>query len=237
MATNTLIALGGNLGDVAGCFLRAIERLNSVGHSQVQQVSHTYRTVAVGDVADVSYLNAILTLETKLPPLRLLTWMHEIEHELGRERSLHWGPRTIDLDLILYDAEVISSDTLTVPHPACFYRRFVLDPAVEIAADWRHPVFNLTLQALRDRLLQRPLPISILGSESLFAQLARETAIAAELKSVAPDGAAVIFDLIGHCSEPHSLDLSQMQNPDTVARQILLAMTDEPHPVLKNGDS
>lgn len=174
-----LIALGGNLGPVGETFHRALGRLSSDPGVAVTRMSRIYRSSPVGEIAGGEFQNAVAELETKLEPLRLLDLLQRVETDLGRTRDAHWGARTLDLDLILYADQVIDIPRLRVPHPACWYRRFVLDPMVEIAADVLHPERGVTFGALRSALLVRPFRVVFAGgSESeradLIDQLARD---------------------------------------------------------------
>jgi len=157
------IALGGNLGDVAATFTEALSRLDAHAQIEVRAKSSNYRTAAVGEHAGDEFVNAAAELATTLQPLELLDELQTAEDALGRTRELHWGPRTLDLDLIQYDQLVIDSPKLILPHPHGWYRRFVLDPVVEIAPQLNHPSFQRTYRELREQLLVRPLPIHVTG--------------------------------------------------------------------------
>lgn len=157
------IALGGNLGSVAETFHRALALLAETPGIAVRAVSSFHRTIPVGSLAGDPYLNAAAGLETDLPPAELLGRLHDVEHRLGRVRTGHWHPRPIDLDLLLYGDAIVHSPALTVPHPHLWYRRFVLDPLVEIAADVVHPEQRCTIQQLRERLLRRPFVCALAG--------------------------------------------------------------------------
>lgn len=157
------IALGGNLGSVANTFRDAVALLNHVSDSSVTRMSRCYTTSPVGADAGSEFLNAAAELQTTLPPLEVLARLQAVETQLGRVRSIHWGPRTLDLDLLLYDQQVVSTPVLTIPHPHMWYRRFVLDPLAEIAPDVIHCVQGLTIAELRERLLARPLKCALLG--------------------------------------------------------------------------
>jgi 2-amino-4-hydroxy-6-hydroxymethyldihydropteridine diphosphokinase len=156
------IGLGGNLGGVATVFRQAIERLTE-SDCQIHAVSRCYRTPAVGSHAGADFLNAAVAIDTNLSAEALLERFQSIETELGRVRSVRWGPRTIDLDLLVYGGTVVESPRLMVPHPGCWYRRFVLDPLVDIAAEVIHPIKGATMAELRARLLVRPLPVGLAG--------------------------------------------------------------------------
>ena len=161
----SFIALGGNLGDVESAFRSALDELNADARVDVGRVSSFYRTIPMGEDAGGAYLNAAAELETTCPPLAVLDILQAIETRLGRDRQrpTRWGPRTLDLDLLLYGNEVFEHPRLTLPHPGCWYRRFVLDPLAEIAPDIVHPLKRETISELRRRLLQRPLPVSVAG--------------------------------------------------------------------------
>jgi 2-amino-4-hydroxy-6-hydroxymethyldihydropteridine diphosphokinase len=174
-----LVSLGGNLGDVRATFRDAIESLRRHPHIQAVHASRTFSTPPVGDDAGDPFLNAAAELTTSLEPLPLLELLQATEQQLGRVRTLHWGPRTLDLDLLTFDDLNIYHPRLKLPHPGCWYRRFVLDPLVEIAADVVHPEKEATFFRLRERLLVRPLQVSIAGGEpsargSLVAMLVNQ---------------------------------------------------------------
>jgi 2-amino-4-hydroxy-6-hydroxymethyldihydropteridine diphosphokinase len=162
------ISLGGNSGPVAATFEQALGRLQSDGACRVIALSRYHATAPVGDQAGAGFLNAAAELETALEPLELLDKLQTVERDLGRTRSTHWGPRTLDLDLLFYDSQIINSPRLVVPHPAAWYRRFVLDPLAEIAPRFVHPVKQVDMGTLRDRLLARPLQVSLAGSPSEY---------------------------------------------------------------------
>lgn len=154
------IALGGNIGDSASLFQHALQLLNS-DCIRVSAVSPLYKSSAMGSAAGDDFVNAAAILETELNPLQLLKRLHGVEDHLGRTRKTHWGPRPIDLDLLLFEQQVIDTAALVVPHPAMWHRRFVLEPLVQIAPDFVHPVLHQSVRQLFHRLQQRPLPIGV----------------------------------------------------------------------------
>lgn len=156
-----LVALGGNEGDVSATFHCACDELNQLPAIDIKARSSEYSSPAVGPAAGASFLNAAVLLRTTLAPLQLLDVLQQAESRHGRVRTVRWGPRTLDLDLLCHGQTVLDTPRLTLPHPACWYRRFVLDPVVEIAGDYVHPVFELPFRELRDRLLPRPLPVAV----------------------------------------------------------------------------
>lgn len=151
------------MGAVADTFQRALALLNHAPGVSVVQSSRTYTTAPVGLNAGNEFLNAVAELRTSRSPMELLKILQSIETQLGRNRTIRWGPRTLDLDLLLYEQTVLDSAELTIPHPHLWYRRFVLDPLVEIAPDVLHPVHQLTLAELQRQLLVRPLACRLQG--------------------------------------------------------------------------
>ncbi len=145
------IALGSNLGDSRSILDSAIERLRLYPQIELIAVSSWYLTKPVGP-PQPDYLNGCATLQTSLEPCDLLTALHAIEHEFGRVREQHWGARTLDLDLLLYNRQIIDTPSLQVPHPRMTERAFVLIPLVEIAPAWIEPRSGRTIADWCDRL-------------------------------------------------------------------------------------
>ena len=147
LTTRVFLLLGTNLGDRARNLLVARELLEiTVG--KIIQRSSTYETAAWGKTDQSDFLNEVIEAATIKTPHELLSTIHEVESQMGRLREEKWGPRIIDIDLLLYSDCIIESENLTVPHPALHLRRFTLTPLAEIARDFVHPIFQKTIGEL-----------------------------------------------------------------------------------------
>jgi 2-amino-4-hydroxy-6-hydroxymethyldihydropteridine diphosphokinase len=145
------IGIGSNLGDRKANCMRAIELLAGKG-IVVRKESSLYETDPWGDKNQPKFLNMAIEIETELKPRDLLGILADIEKELGRKKSHKWGPRIIDLDILLYNSITIDQDDLKIPHPLMHKRDFVLKPLYEIAPDVKHPVLNLSTGELLQKL-------------------------------------------------------------------------------------
>ena len=146
------IALGSNIGDKGEYLLAAVDSLRGDRQCRVEKVSGFIETAPYGVVEQDKFLNGCLKLRTLLTPEELLNKLHEIEHQSGRERTIHWGPRTLDLDIIFYDDLIFGSDDLCIPHVDMHNRRFVLEPLDEIAPYLHHPVTGKTVREMLNEL-------------------------------------------------------------------------------------
>jgi 2-amino-4-hydroxy-6-hydroxymethyldihydropteridine diphosphokinase len=144
------LSLGSNVGERAANLNAAIERLRTLG--EVVAVSSLYETEPVEFAAQPWFLNCAVKLNTEKMPKQLLDAVLDIEKGMGRKRLKKKGPRTIDIDILLFGNSIIEAKGLTVPHPAMHERRFVLEPLAEIAPEVRHPVFKRTARELKDAL-------------------------------------------------------------------------------------
>ncbi len=142
------IGIGSNLGDREAAFKVALTALANTAHITVLKVSAPLETEPVGGPEQPYFLNAAAELQTSLSPRALLSRLLAIEEELGRVRVEIWGPRVIDLDLLLYDDQVIDEPGLQVPHPLMHTRAFVLKPLAEIAPQAMHPALDKTAAQL-----------------------------------------------------------------------------------------
>jgi 2-amino-4-hydroxy-6-hydroxymethyldihydropteridine diphosphokinase len=154
------LSLGSNVGDREANLRTAIERLGSLG--EVAAVSSIYETEPVEYTQQPWFLNCVVKLQTEKMPKQLLSQLLGIEQSMGRRRygqqgpTRVKGPRTIDIDILLFGHSIVDAAGLTIPHPAMHERRFVLEPLAEIAPDERHPVFKRTVRELRDALPAGP---------------------------------------------------------------------------------
>ena len=144
------LSLGSNLGDREANLSTAITKLAEFGNVIV--VSSFYETEPVDVPAQPWFLNCAVKFETEKMPRQLMSAILSLEQSMGRQRRQSKGPRTIDIDVLLFGSSVIELPSLTVPHPRMHQRRFVLEPLAEIAPEARHPVFKRTMRELRDAL-------------------------------------------------------------------------------------
>jgi 2-amino-4-hydroxy-6-hydroxymethyldihydropteridine diphosphokinase len=150
MHKRVYLSLGSNLGDRAAHLNAGIDRMNTLG--KVLAVSSFYETEPVELTAQPWFLNCAVELDTEKMPKQLLAAILNIEKEMGRQRVQEKGPRTLDVDLLLFGNSIIKMKGLTIPHSAMHQRRFVLEPLAEIAPEARHPVFKRSIRELRDAL-------------------------------------------------------------------------------------
>jgi len=142
------IGVGANIGDRAGTMLRALRQIQLLQDTEIIQVSGFYNTEPVGLKEQNDFLNAVVQVRTLLSPEDLLRALQKIEQNLGRVRTIHWGPRTIDLDILCAGNVMSNTELLTLPHPELGKRRFVLAPFCELAPGFRVPGYNQTVQQL-----------------------------------------------------------------------------------------
>ena len=146
------IAFGSNMGDKKQFIDNGIRGLSQTKGCRIEAVSDYLITEPYGVLDQDEFLNGALKMRTLLTPEELLERLHQLEQEANRERIIHWGPRTLDLDILFYDQEIIDSPTLHIPHTDLQNRTFVLIPMNQIAPYLRHPVLNQTISQLLDSL-------------------------------------------------------------------------------------
>ena len=142
------LSIGSNVGDrrnYLNCALQALEEYEEIMDLRVSDI---FETEPYGPVAQDNFYNACVELRTLFDPERMLEVLHEIEHKANRKRDIHWGPRTLDMDLIFYDKLVYESDTLMIPHVDMEHRDFVLKPLSQLCPHYRHPLLGRTVMQL-----------------------------------------------------------------------------------------
>ena len=166
-----LLALGSNLGDRREMLSRVTSVVASLPETQLLARSSWHETTPIGGQSGQgAYLNGSLLLETRFSPQELSDAIHEIERRLGRQREVRWDSRLIDIDLLLYDLETVGSKELTIPHPRMSFRRFVLEPACEVAGFMVHPSSGWTLARLLYHLRRAPHYVAVTAAEPAAAQ-------------------------------------------------------------------
>ena len=146
------IALGSNMGDRGKYLQMGVDAMKDREDIRLKKISSWRRTAPYGGVEQEDFLNGVMEIQTLLPPSELLDYLHEIEQRAERKREIRWGPRTLDMDILLYDDLVVESEELIIPHVDMQNRDFVLGPMSEIAPWVRHPVSGLTMEQLYARL-------------------------------------------------------------------------------------
>jgi 2-amino-4-hydroxy-6-hydroxymethyldihydropteridine diphosphokinase len=147
------IGIGSNIGNRQKNCLRAIELLEKRGVI-IKERSSMYETEPWGIKDQPKFINMVVEIETVLNPNELLRILKDVEKKVGRKESLKWGPRIIDLDILLVDDIIINEDNLKIPHPLMHKRDFVLQPLCEIAPDIKHPLLKLSIDKLMQKLLK-----------------------------------------------------------------------------------
>jgi 2-amino-4-hydroxy-6-hydroxymethyldihydropteridine diphosphokinase len=148
MTNIAYIGLGSNIGDRFGYLKQAVFLLNELDNTKVEKVSSVYETAPVGYVEQEPFLNIAIQVSTNMDAHKLLETMQSIEMKLGRKREIRWGPRTIDLDILLYNHENIETESLIVPHPRMYERAFVLVPLCDINKDVKQAISDMQLEEM-----------------------------------------------------------------------------------------
>ncbi len=147
------IGLGSNMGNKKVYLEGALESIRQIKGCRIEAVSDLIETEAYGGVEQDDFLNGVAALRTILPPETLLEELQRIEKEAGRERKIHWGPRTLDLDILFYDKLILEEEKLILPHPDLQNRRFVLEPMMQLAPYYRHPVSGESIKEMWSKLV------------------------------------------------------------------------------------
>lgn len=149
------LSAGSNMGDREGYITTGLDRLKAHPLIRVQQVADMLETAPYGMIEQAPFLNTAIRLSTLLPPGELLETLHEIEQAAGRTRKVHWGPRTLDLDILFYDKLVYEDENLILPHADLENRYFVLKPLCQLAPNFRHPVLQKTVSQMLEAVEQQ----------------------------------------------------------------------------------
>ena len=149
------VALGSNLGDRQAYLRSGIDGVKAHPLCRVEEVAPVYVTAPYGGVKQEDFLNTVMKVKTLLEPEQLLDVLQGLERKAGRERKIHWGPRTLDLDVLFFDGRILETPRLTVPHPDLENRDFVLKPLCDIAPGLVHPVNGKTAYRMLKELEEK----------------------------------------------------------------------------------
>ncbi len=149
------LGLGSNMGDKKAYLDSAVKAISETEGCELLRVSDYLCTKPYGGVEQDDFLNACLSLRTLLTPQELLNRLHEIEQDAGRERVIRWGPRTLDLDILMYDDLIMETEELILPHVEMHLREFVLEPLRQIAPGKRHPITRMTVDQMLEQLTKK----------------------------------------------------------------------------------
>ena len=147
MGSRVFIGVGSNLGNRRGYYQKALDLMADLPQTAIVRCSSLYETEPIGEAKNW-YINGVVELETALSPQHLLSRLQKIESALGRTRAKKWASRTIDLDILLFDKQVVNEERLKIPHPEMYRRRFVLLPLSELAPRFVHPLLGSTVAEL-----------------------------------------------------------------------------------------
>jgi len=150
--TKVYAGLGSNLGNKRENIIKAIDRLDACEGICVKEKSAFFNTTPVGGPLQPDYVNCVIGMETEIEPQVLLEEFKKIEIGLGRKPGVRWGPRVVDLDILLYGNRIVDEHNLKIPHERMHERAFVLEPLCEISPDIKHPVSGISISELLEKL-------------------------------------------------------------------------------------
>jgi 2-amino-4-hydroxy-6-hydroxymethyldihydropteridine diphosphokinase len=149
------VGIGSNMNDPVNQCLKAMDRISAINKTKLLRRSSLYETEPFGLENQDWFINAVAEIRTEMTPHELFIKLQAIEQDMGRVRGEKWGPRIIDLDILLYGQDVVHDEILDIPHPELHKRRFVLAPICEIASYVIHPAFGVSMRGLLDRVKDR----------------------------------------------------------------------------------
>lgn len=209
-----LLGLGSNLGDREATLKTALTAIDALPDVQLRKHSQWLHTQPIGGpVGQGEFLNGVALVDTTIAPLILLKELQQIEQRLGRQPGDRWAPRPIDIDMLLYDRQVLEQEMIMLPHPRLTFRRFVLQPAAEIAPKMIHPVIGWTIERLLLHLDRASDLVAIVSpsetrrrsvTEMLTARFAAKPTAQPELGAAAPHWPADLTTWIAISSPPSS---------------------------------
>ena len=146
------IGIGSNVGDATDNCIKAVKEIGLIKGNRIVKVSSLYRAEPISHIKQDWFINCVVKIETDLTPYSLLSDLQKVEKRLGRKRDIRHGPRTIDLDILIFNSLIIDDDKLKIPHPRMHERRFVLEPLSEIDENLIHPVIKKSIKSLLNEI-------------------------------------------------------------------------------------
>lgn len=146
------IGIGSNVGDKIDNCIKVISEIEKIDKNKIIAISSLYKTEPIDYIKQDWFVNCVVKIETDLTPYSLLSDLQDVEKRLGRKKGVKWGPRTIDLDILIFNSLIIDDDKLKIPHPRMHERRFVLEPLSEIDENLIHPIIKKSIRILLNEL-------------------------------------------------------------------------------------
>ena len=149
---SVFIGIGSNVGDATDNCIKAVKEIGLIKGNRIVKVSSLYMTEPISHIKQDWFINCVVKIETDLTPYSLLSDLQKVEKRLGRKRDIRHGPRTIDLDILIFNSLIIDDNKLKIPHPRMHERRFVLEPLSEIDENLIHPVIKKSIKSLLNEI-------------------------------------------------------------------------------------